>query len=290
MSTEIYYFTGTGNSLAVARDIAEKTKGTLISIPSVVDKKSIKTDVDHIGVVFPAYMAHLYGIPLIVERFIKQLENIDLKYIFAICTCGGYESVNAIPSLKNLSKLIKSMNGKLSAEYSIRLPMNNLDYDHIPIPIDKNQVTILKKSKKKIEAIGQRIIKRKKGKYQIIKSLFNLLMTPLYLILRKSYLIALKKYSKEPNDTNLKYFELMPLTDKSIYTDEKCTGCATCTKVCPVQNIKMIDNKPIWQHHCEMCFACAEWCPKKAIHHWGRADGVEYHHPDVKVSDMINQK
>jgi ferredoxin len=289
MSFEIYYFTGTGNSLAVAKDIAAKIKGTLISIPAVMDKPSIKTDADNIGVVFPSYMAHLYGIPLIVERFIKKLEDIGSKYIFAVCTCGGYESVNALPALKNLGKLIKSMGGKLSAEYSIRLPMNNLDYDHIPIPIDQNQETILKNCKNKIKVICQRINNRKKSKYKIIKSLFNLLMTPMYLMLRKSYLIALKKYSKEPKDTNLKYFELMPLTDKSIYADDKCNSCGTCAKVCPVQNIKMIENKPVWQHHCEMCFACDEWCPIKAIHHWGRAEGIKYHHPDVNISDMFRQ-
>ena len=290
MNIEIYYFTGTGNSLAVARDIAEKTNGTLISIPSVMDKQSIKTDADVIGIVFPSYLAHLFGVPLIVERFIKKMEDIDSKYFFAVCTCGGYEIVNALPTLINLAKIIKSTGGKLSAEYSIRLPMNNLDYDHIPIPIDKNQETMFKKCRKKTEVICQRIINRKKSKYNILNSLFNILMTPMYLMLHKPCLTSLKKYSKEPEDSNLKYYELIPLTDKSIYADEKCNGCATCAKVCPVQNIKMIENKPVWQHHCEMCLACAEWCPAKAIHHWSRADGVEYHHPDVNVSDMINQK
>ncbi len=84
MSTEIYYFSGTGNSLYVARDIAEKTNGKLISIPAVMNKQSIKTDANSIGIVFPVYMAHLYGIPLIVERFIKKLEDIGSKYIFGI--------------------------------------------------------------------------------------------------------------------------------------------------------------------------------------------------------------
>jgi len=52
---EIYYFSGTGNSLVVARDIAEKMNGNLISIPSVMDKESITTDADVIGIVFPVY-------------------------------------------------------------------------------------------------------------------------------------------------------------------------------------------------------------------------------------------
>jgi flavodoxin len=55
MNIEIYYFTGTGNSLAVARDIALKTDGKLIPIPSVMDKEIIKTDADVIGIVFPTY-------------------------------------------------------------------------------------------------------------------------------------------------------------------------------------------------------------------------------------------
>ncbi len=42
MSVDVYYFSGTGNSLAVARDIAEKTNGKLISIPSVMSKDRIR--------------------------------------------------------------------------------------------------------------------------------------------------------------------------------------------------------------------------------------------------------
>ena len=55
MSVDIYYFSGTGNSLAVARDIAEKTIGKLISIPSVMNKNKIKTNAEVIGVVFPLH-------------------------------------------------------------------------------------------------------------------------------------------------------------------------------------------------------------------------------------------
>lgn len=41
MGFEIYYFTGTGNSLAVAKDIAKKTDGKLIAIKDVVVKKNL---------------------------------------------------------------------------------------------------------------------------------------------------------------------------------------------------------------------------------------------------------
>lgn len=89
-STIIFYFSASGNSLALARDIAEKTKGKLVSIPSVMNKESLKPQTDAVGIVFPVYYAsNGYGIPLIVERFVNKLEGIGSNYFFAVCTHSG---------------------------------------------------------------------------------------------------------------------------------------------------------------------------------------------------------
>jgi formate hydrogenlyase subunit 6/NADH:ubiquinone oxidoreductase subunit I/flavodoxin len=287
LGTKIFYFSGTGNSLAIARDIAEKVKAELISIPRVMNMDKIQDDAQSMGIIFPAYIAALSGVPLIVERFVRKIANIDSIRIFAVCSCGGYECVNALPPLNSLKKLIRSCGGKLSAAYSTRLPMNNLDYDHIPIPITRDEELIIRRSKARVEDICSRIIRGKGTKYRMPKALFNLMMTPLFKLMRKPVIKALKEKAREPEDTKLEYSELIHLTDKSITVDEKCTGCVTCTRVCPVGNIRLVDNRPEFQHRCEMCFACDEWCPSKAIHHWSRAEGVKYHHPEVKVTDMI---
>lgn len=287
MMTKIYYFSGTGNSFVVARDIAKKIRADLISIPQVINIDKIQIDAESIGIIFPSYLASLSGLPLIVERFVKKIANIDSLNIFAVCTCGGYECVNALPSLTKLKNIIRSCGGRLTAEFSTRLPMNNLDYDHIPIPINSDSEAIIEKSKIKIDDICHRIQKKKGTKYKIAKTLFNLLMTPLYKLMRRPVTNALKEKAKEPMDTKLNHSELIPLTDKSITVDEKCNGCGTCVNVCPVNNIKIADKTPEFQHRCEMCFACDEWCPSNAIHHWSRGEGVKYHHPEVKISDMI---
>lgn len=74
-------------------------------------------------------------------------------------------------------------------------------------------------------------------------------------MIRQPVTKVLIEKANEPLDTKLKYFELMPLTDKSITINEKCNGCGTCTK-------------------------------SNAIQHWSRPEGVKYHHPEVKLSDM----
>lgn len=56
MKTEIYYFTGTGNSLVVARDLTKELNGELIAIPSVMSKETINIDAEVIGIVFPVYI------------------------------------------------------------------------------------------------------------------------------------------------------------------------------------------------------------------------------------------
>lgn len=97
MGLEVYYFSGTGNSLAVARNIAGQAGGTLISLPSVTDQPEIKTEAEAVGIVFPSYLAQLNGVPLIVERFVRKLEDPGSKYIFAVCTCGGFPPSTPFP-------------------------------------------------------------------------------------------------------------------------------------------------------------------------------------------------
>jgi Pyruvate/2-oxoacid:ferredoxin oxidoreductase delta subunit len=53
--------------------------------------------------------------------------------------------------------------------------------------------------------------------------------------------------------------------DKNFVADERCTSCGTCVAVCPVKNIEIREEKPVWKHHCELCCACIHLCPVEAI-------------------------
>lgn len=49
------------------------------------------------------------------------------------------------------------------------------------------------------------------------------------------------------------------------YVKENCNGCATCKKLCPLNNIELVDNKPKWNNRCTQCMACIGGCPLNAI-------------------------
>lgn len=85
-------------------------------------------------------------------------------------------------------------------------------------------------------------------------------------------------------------FNMIPKMDGDFWVDEKCNGCTICAKVCPVGNITMSADKPVWSHRCEQCLACIQWCPKEAIQYGKKTPNYErYHHPEVTLKDIVGE-
>lgn len=50
------------------------------------------------------------------------------------------------------------------------------------------------------------------------------------------------------------------------YSNEKCIGCATCAKGCPVGAIEMVASRPKFDRNkCIYCYCCHELCPHSAM-------------------------
>ena len=280
LSVDVYYFSGTGNSLVVARDIAEKTNGKLISIPSIMSKDRIETDAQVIGVVFPLH--GIFRIPSIVERFVGKLDGISSKYIFAVITYGSM----AGGVIKSFHKVVESCGGKLSAGFAVHMPMNNIT---IPFmysgKVGDKEEKLFADWRREVNFICEYVSARKEGRFEVSNKLLVSFFYPIDKIFARWRIES--KYNKLTN-SNLNKDELWPMMDVSFHFDEKCDGCGICSRICPVNNIKMVDNKPSWQHHCERCMACLQWCPKEAIEFGKESVGRKrYHHPDVKLSDML---
>jgi len=285
VSTEIYYFSGTGNSLAVARDIAGKLNGKLISIPSVIGRESIRTDSDVIGIVFPVYYVGLRYLPLIVQRFTEKLENLDGKYIFAVCTYGGGSGW----TLKLLDELLRLRDGRLAAGFGVPMPQNAFDK-----PFENREKLCREWKEKKLGQILEAVNARRENRLETDPLLFKIVIDLLVGAMNVPRLRPhfIKKIYQQAGSHSLDrpFAEVMLSLDKSYQADNRCKGCGICSKVCPVANIQMADGKPVWLHHCENCLACLNWCPQKAIHGYAELPNQRrYHHPDVQLGDIMRK-
>jgi flavodoxin/Pyruvate/2-oxoacid:ferredoxin oxidoreductase delta subunit len=278
MTIEIYYFSGTGNSLAVAGDIAKRLNGKLIAIAAVMHAQRIGTDADVIGIIFPVYNVVNGGVPSLVRNFLAKLEVSKSKYIFAVCTCGAGSG----DALTNIDKIIKEKGGKLAAGFTIKMPFN------CP-PFTKNtkQLKLFGKWNEQLDNVSETVAAQKEVKIKTINKYIEALLYPLGQIMRS---LILKNYRRLAEAPKADFDEAVRLIDHSFYVNENCSGCGICTKVCPVNNIEIIADKPVWRHHCESCLSCFTWCPLQAI--YGgllNSKSVRYHHPDVKLDDILNR-
>ncbi len=263
--------------MSVAKDIAVQTGGNLIPITSVVDNDVIHIDSEVIGIVFPVYYTEL---PVIIKRFAGKLANIEQKYIFAVCTFGG----SAGYSLKSLRRLIEARDGKLAAAYRVHLPQNSFP------KFFESHAMLYSTWNKQAGEVVRNINERKQGEFfrHVLLGPFFMLVDYSMSRMKGSYKKSFAKLSHASPD--LEMDALIHLNDTSFSVNEKCTGCGICAGVCPVNNIVLTDKKPVWQHRCENCLACYNWCPTKAIRGGIAAKNYYYCRPGIKIAEMMQQR
>lgn len=65
----------------------------------------------------------------------------------------------------------------------------------------------------------------------------------------------------------LGYFEVLGgrIFGRHLKANDKCVDCGWCEKMCPQDNIKIIDGRHIFGNDCVICMRCIYGCPQKAI-------------------------
>lgn len=257
MKTNLFYFSATGNSLIVAKDIAAGLpEAQIFSIPQVING-SIDLEVDNIGLIFPVFYS---GIPRMLSDFIKRLDPDKVKYIFAVCTYGGLPANTLLETQEQL----KAVGIPLNAGYAVQMPGNY----------------IVKYGAYKKEKQEKMFLKENDTIRIIIKDIENQISNK---VSQSNFLV--NKIGRSIYKSKLPQF---PTFDINFTVNEKCNGCSICERVCPARDIRMTDHKPEWLGNCEHCMACLQWCPKEAIQYSSKTAGRKrYRHPDVNAEDLF---
>ena len=267
MTNIIFYFSGTGNSLAVAKSLAEKLTDTEVISVSATSENKILSDYDKIGFVFPCNYGHP---PQSILNFVKNMQTENHPKIFFIVTYAGTYGF----ALSDLARLLPSYSESEVRGFSVRMPGSHiLGYPAFP---KFYQRMLFKRTPKRIDKIAYAIQHDKPARIKIKnpnskkKTFFD------SLVKSANKLLGVKKIES---------------TEANFFTMSSCVHCGICEKLCPVENITVSSEEVLFGNNCQQCMACIQWCPQAAISHPKiSAKRKHYHHPDIKLDDMIRRR
>lgn len=245
----ILYFSGTGNSLAIAQHLAERLNERLMSL-----KEAVGQDLTHekrIGLVFPTYWLDA---PLAVKALIPRILFPKDAYTFVVITCGA-QTNNAIWTVR---RLLKNQGVRVNYCHKIRVP------DTSALAFGRNP--------------NDQVWKFDKFAYRL-DDIANDLATETHRLHFAGFdpfgwLLNAGSFAKK----------CYRLTTPMVNAD-KCIGCNTCIRVCPQENIVLSDKKAHIGDNCTLCLGCVHFCPQQAVEVGGRPTKKEYqyHHPQVNL-------
>ena len=229
----VLYFTGTGNCLYVARQLAGKD-GEILSIPQLVKNKQYSIEADEIGIVYPIY-GHMP--PSMVWQFIKKAK-LKAQYKFAVLTYGN-RKCSAVEIWDDISRKAGNAFDYIGTLIMVDNWLPNFDMNE-QMKIDKHIPENLAKITKDLAA-------RRRWH------------EPVSQLEREQHQEFLKRSGIDPT----KGFLLR--SEKYFTVTDACIECGICTYVCPHGNYELTSGGAKMEGDCEFCFACIQNCPQKAI-------------------------
>lgn len=222
-----FYFTGTGNSLYIAKRLDNRP----ISIPQVIHQPQLEFAADKIGIVAPVYG---HEVPTMVKDFLKRA-RFQTDYFYMVLTYGNRHGGAA-----ELAKQFCEECGITVSYINVILMADNW----LPSFDMEEQQQIDKDVEGQLASILHDLNARKRMISEVTEND------------RAAHRQFLQFISQAPDDS---WQNLIRITDS-------CVGCGICEKVCPSASIHLKDGKAVYiPGNCQTCFACAHACPQKAI-------------------------
>ncbi|HNX21779.1 MAG TPA: EFR1 family ferrodoxin [Bacteroidales bacterium] len=246
----IFYFSGTGNSLNVAKWMSSVASNKNLECNifdiSFFDKKSIKEISADSLIVFISPV-HGFNYPPVMLNFIARFPKGKNKVILMNTRAGMLIGKYNLPGLSGATFLWSSLILKIKGYSIIGTKPVDLPSNWMSLHPSLNEKAIKKlheRHKAKVFDFGEKIFSGKKSFVPLYELIIDLIIAPISI---GYYLVGRFLFAK------------------TFYTSSDCNDCDLCITKCPVKAIIKIDNRPFWTFKCESCMRCMSNCPKRSI-------------------------
>lgn len=233
----VLYFSATGNTEYIAKELAERLNDECINLLDrfkTQDHSVLYSERPFI-ICAPVYVCEM---PRFMSKYLKEQTFSGSKDVYFIFTSGGYCGISG--------QLAKFMFKKKKMDYhghaEFRMPRNYVANDAYPMLEEQEIRNRIRHSYNKLDSVASDIQAGRKLSARhifLFETIVTLPFNPIW-----------SKYK---------------LRAKDFYCTDKCIGCGKCAKLCPLNNIRLEDKKPCWGDSCSHCMACIGNCPTEAI-------------------------
>ena len=233
-SAVIYYFTGTGNTLALvnAAKASLESEGMTVSTVNVAGAVEF-VQADLVGVFLPVYS---FGPPRIIHRFLRRLITGGGTPAFVVANAGE----NAGLAAEVVSHALQEKGYSVRQAYAVTMPSNYI--------LGREAIDDAAATEIIAKAVAE--VKARTGELHDLSSEIKVSSggSPFARLAHWAFLKGL------------------PYMVRFYRYNEKCTGCGACVEICPMGTITLGANeRPVWQRGCEHCLRCVNHCPYDAI-------------------------
>lgn len=246
----IFYFTGTGNSLAAAQIIARETGDMLVDIGMSYKYKDFDFTLEQgepLGFVFPVYA---WTTPPIIDEFVKRAnfrtgnrETFAPDYCYAVVSCGAFVGDTAHFLA---DELLTHQGINLDASFSVKA-VGTCTYLYSPAEGKKRERLVAAANVEALR-VARRIVARERVHAED----------------RNPLGVLFSKFTGKDEK---------PRSTKEFFSLPTCIHCGRCADICPTNTITLIQGTPRWaEMGCTQCLACLHRCPVNAIQYGKRTE------------------